>query len=273
MNRTIPPPDIEPAPEVMRLSHLWAGYGQEPVLEDINLSVRELDFIGLIGPNGSGKTTLFRVMLGLLPPLRGAVTILGQPVQQGRRYVGYVPQHVEFDEDFPIRVEDVVLSGRLGRRGWRRSYGEEDHRVVTTALEAVELMDQRHRRLGELSGGQRKRAYIARALATDPKILLLDEPLAGVDSHIGTHLYGLLQQLNQRLTILMISHDIGAISTCVKTVGCLNRRLYYHNERQITPEMLEIVYQCPVDLIAHGVPHRVFPQHLLEEITSSERQP
>ncbi|MFM7221492.1 MAG: metal ABC transporter ATP-binding protein [Nodosilinea sp.] len=273
MNRTLPPPDTEPAPEVICLSHLWAGYGQEPVLEDINLSVRELDFIGLIGPNGSGKTTLFRVMLGLLPPLRGSVTILGQPMQQGRRYVGYVPQHVEFDEDFPIRVEDVVLSGRLGRRGWRRSYGEEDHRVVTTALEAVELVNHRHRRLGELSGGQRKRAYIARALATDPKILLLDEPLAGVDSHIGTHLYELLQQLNQHLTILMISHDIGAISSCVKTVGCLNRRLYYHNEKQITPEMLEIVYQCPVDLIAHGVPHRVFPQHLLAEITSPDQQP
>jgi zinc transport system ATP-binding protein len=252
--------------EVISIQHLWAGYDHEPVLEDINLSVKELDFIGLIGPNGSGKTTLFRVLLGLLSPLQGSVHIMGMSVWKGRRFLGYVPQSVEFDRAFPINVWDVVLMGRLGRRGLLQRFTNEDQACVEQALKSVELLHLRDRPLGELSGGQRKRVYVARALATDPFILLLDEPMAGIDPHAETHIYDLLKQLNQRMTILMISHDIGAIASCVKTIGCLNRRLYYHGERQITPQMLEMVYQCPVDLIAHGVPHRIFPRHLQEEI-------
>jgi zinc transport system ATP-binding protein len=252
--------------EVISIRHLWARYTREPVLEDVNLSVKELDFIGLIGPNGSGKTTLFRVLLGLLPPMSGEVRIMGKSVKQGRRYIGYVPQNVEFDRIFPISVWDVVLLGRLGKRRLLQNYTNKDDICVEEALRSVEMLHLRDRPLGELSGGQRKRVYIARALATEPKILLLDEPVAGIDPHIGTHIYDLLKQLNDRITILMISHDIGAIASCVKTVGCLNRQLYYHAEKQITPEMLEVVYQCPVDLIAHGVPHRVFPEHLTEEI-------
>jgi zinc transport system ATP-binding protein len=253
-------------PEVISIQHLWAGYDYEPVLEDINLSVKALDFIGLIGPNGSGKTTLFKVLLGLLSPLRGEVRIMGQRPKQGRRYIGYVPQHVDFDRAFPISVWDVVLLGRLGKRRLFQNYTAKDNACVMEALDNVEMLDLRDRPLSELSGGQRKRIYIARALATEPQILLLDEPLAGIDPHVGTHLYDLLKKLNDHITILMISHDIGAIASCVKTVGCLNRRLFYHEEKKITPEMLEMVYQCPVDLIAHGVPHRVFPQHLLDEI-------
>ena len=253
-------------PEIISIRHLWAGYDREPILEDIDLSVKELDFIGLIGPNGSGKTTLFKVLLGLLPPMGGKVRIMGRSVKQGRRYVGYVPQNVEFDRDFPISVWDVVLLGRLGRRRLLQRYTAVDSEKVAEALRSVEMLNLRDRPIGELSGGQRKRVYIARALAAEPKILLLDEPLAGIDPHAGNHIYELLKQLNEYITILMISHDIGAIASCVKTVGCLNRRLFYHGEKQVTPEMLEVVYQCPVDLIAHGVPHRVFPQHTIEEI-------
>ncbi|MCX7594681.1 MAG: metal ABC transporter ATP-binding protein [Fischerella sp.] len=253
-------------PEVISIQHLWAGYDHEPVLEDINLSVQELDFIGLIGPNGSGKTTLFKVLLGLLAPMQGEVRIMGMSVKKGRRYLGYVPQTVEFDRAFPINVWDVVLLGRLGKRQLLQRYTAKDKECVAEALRSVEMLHLRDRPIGELSGGQRKRVYIARALATEPKILLLDEPMAGVDPHVETHIYQLLKHLNERITILMISHDIGAIASCVKTVGCLNRRLYYHGEKQITPEMLQMVYQCPVDLIAHGIPHRVFPRHLTEEI-------
>lgn len=252
--------------EVISIQHLWAGYTHEPVLEDITLSVKELDFIGLIGPNGSGKTTLFKVLLGLLPPMQGEVQIMGMSVQKGRRFLGYVPQSVEFDRAFPISVREVVLLGRLGRRKLLQHFTNDDQICVEKALESVELLHLRDRPIGELSGGQRKRVYIARALATDPAILLLDEPMAGIDPHVETHIYDLLKHLNEQITILMISHDIGAIASCVKTVGCLNRRLYYHGEHQITPQMLEMVYQCPVDLIAHGVPHRVFPRHLEEEI-------
>jgi zinc transport system ATP-binding protein len=250
--------------EVISIQHLWAGYEQEPVLEDVNLSVYEGDFIGLIGPNGGGKTTLLRVLLGLLPPTRGRVRILGLPVQEGRRMIGYVPQVVEFDRDFPINVWDVARMGRLGQRRLLQRYTAEDDAVVAEALHRVDLYDLRRRPIGELSGGQRQRAYIARALATQPEILLLDEPTSSVDPQVSGNIYELLRELNQHVTILLISHDMSAISSHVKTVGCLNRRLFYHGEQEITVDMLALAYQCPIDLIAHGVPHRVFSTHTHE---------
>ena len=247
--------------EVIAVQDLWAGYNGEQVLEDINLTVYERDFVGLIGPNGGGKTTLIRVLLGLLPPTRGEVRIMGRPVQEGRRALGYVPQVVEFDHEFPISVWEVARMGRLGRRRLLQRYTAEDDAIVEKALRQVELLDLRRRPIGELSSGQRQRVYIARALATQPEILLLDEPTSSVDPQVSSSIYELLQQLNERVTIMLISHDMSAISSYVKTVGCLNRRLFYHHEEEITADMLELAYQCPIDLIAHGVPHRVFPAH------------
>ncbi len=247
--------------EVIAVRHVWAGYEQEPVLEDINLSVYEGDFVGLIGPNGGGKTTLLRVLLGLLPPMRGEVRIMGRPVQEGRRAIGYVPQTIEFDREFPISVWDVARMGRLGRRGLLQRYTAEDDAIVAQVLRQVELYDLRRRPIGELSSGQRQRVYIARALATQPQILLLDEPTSSVDPQVSAGIYELLRALNERVTIVLISHDMSAISSYVKTVGCLNRRLFYHGGQELTPDMLELAYQCPIDLIAHGVPHRVFAAH------------
>ena len=250
------------AREVIAVKHLWAGYGGDVVLEDINLSVGEFDFIGLIGPNGAGKTTLLKVLLGLLPVLRGEVCVMGGPVKEGRRHIGYVPQLAQFDRGFPIVVWDVVRMGRMGKRRLLQRFTSEDDEIVAESLRRVDMLDLRTRPIGELSGGQRQRVYIARALATMPAILILDEPMASVDVQVRNSIYELLQRLNERITILMVSHDVSAISTVVKSVGCLNRWLYYHGGRELTPGMLEAAYQCPVDLIAHGVPHRVFPEHL-----------
>lgn len=252
--------------EVIAVRHLWAGYEREQVLEDINLSVYEGDFIGLIGPNGGGKTTLLKVLLGLLSPTRGEVWIMGRPVQEGRRMIGYVPQVVEFDREFPISVWDVARMGRLGKRRLLQRYTAEDDAIVAEALHQVELYDLRQRPIGELSGGQRQRANIARALATQPAILLLDEPTSSVDPQVSSGIYELLRRLNEQVTILLISHDMSAVSSYVKTVGCLNRRLFYHGGQEITAEMLELAYQCPIDLIAHGVPHRVFSMHSHDEV-------
>jgi len=252
--------------EVLYLEDVWAGYDGRPVLEGINLSVKERDFVGIIGPNGGGKTTLLRVMLGLIRPTRGRVRVLGQSTARGRRFVGYVPQQVDFDRDFPINVWDVALMGRLGRRGLLRRYTPQDRHAVTRALQQVEMLDAKDRPIGELSTGQRQRVYIARALATEPQILFLDEPTASVDSQVTTSIYELLQRLNEHVTILLVSHDMSVISSYVKTVGCLNRRLFYHESKEITPEMLEGAYHCPIDLIAHGVPHRVFAPHSEKEV-------
>lgn len=246
---------------VIEVEGLWAGYDHENVLEDVNLTLAPLDFVGLIGPNGGGKTTLIRVLLGLLSPNRGRVRIMGKPVSEGRRHVGYVPQQVDFDRDFPIRMWDVVRMGRLGERRLLQRFTAEDDEAVAEALDRVALLPLCDRPIGKLSSGQRQRVYIARALVTDPDILLLDEPTASVDPQVSTTIYELLQQLNSHVTILLISHDMSAVSSHVKTIGCLNRRLFYHNEKQLTAEMLEQVYHCPVDLIAHGVPHRVFADH------------
>lgn len=252
--------------EVISIRHLWAKYEHEPVLEDINLSVKELDFIGLIGPNGGGKTTLIKVLLGLLSPTRGEVRVMGKSVKEGRRDIGYVPQTVEFDRDFPISVWDVARMGRLGKLRRLQRYTAKDDEIVAEALRNVEMLDLRSRHIGELSGGQRQRVYIARALATEPKILLLDEPTASVDPRVSSRIYELLSHLNDHITIMMISHDMNAVSSYVKTIGCLNRRLFYHADKQLTPDMLELAYQCPIDLIAHGVPHRVFPEHINRKV-------
>lgn len=252
---------IAPQPEIIAVQHLWAGYDHEPILEDINLSVREHDFIGLLGPNGSGKTTLFRVLLGLLRPIQGSVKIMGLPPHKGRRHIGYVPQTVSFDREFPISVWEVVMLGRLSQRRLLQPFTARDRQIVQDVLDQLEIAHLRHRAIGQLSGGQRQRVYIARALVTEPKVLLLDEPMASVDQAASSNLYDVLQELNKSVTIVMISHDIGTISAVVKTVGCLNRRLYYHGDNRITPEMLNFAYKCPVDLIAHGIPHRVFAHH------------
>jgi zinc transport system ATP-binding protein len=250
---------------------LSAGYNGELVLQNINLTLRNRDFVGVIGPNGGGKTTLLRVLLGLLKPAAGTVEIMGLPPEKGRRFVGYVPQIIEFDRAFPISVWNVVRMGRLGSERESQTSDTRTRRLgrssstgdgaVEQALRDVDMLDYRRRPIGELSGGQRQRVYIARALASRPRLLLLDEPTSSVDPHVRESVYELLQGLNEDLTILLVTHDVGVLSAYVKTVGCLNRYLHYHGEKQLTPEMLQVAYECPVDLIAHGVPHRVFSEH------------
>ena len=239
---------------VIEISGLWAGYDNEIVLEDVDFTAYERDFVGIIGPNGGGKTTLLKVLLGLLTPWRGHMQIMGESVQRGRRHLGYVPQIAEFDRQFPITVWDVVRMGLLRPGKLLRRYNSADNDQAAEALRRVDMLDLRRRPIGALSGGQRQRVYIARALVAQPEILLLDEPTASVDPQIRTSVYDLLRELNEQVTIIIISHDVGAISSFVKTIGCLNRHLFYHYEKELTTEMLEAAYHCPIDLIAHGVP-------------------
>jgi len=252
----------ETGPPAIEMSHVWAGYDGDSVLEDVSLVVHAHDFVGLIGPNGGGKTTLLRVLLGLVTPDRGRVRIMGHSVRQGRRFLGYVPQTVELDHQFPINVWDVAMMGRLGKRGLLHGFTAEDEEIVSDALREVDMLDQRQRLIGDLSGGQRQRVYIARALAGEPQVLLLDEPATNIDPKVSSNIYELLRELNEHMAILMVTHDMSVVSAYVKTVGCLNRRLFYHGDEHLEPGILEEAYQCPIEMIAHGVPHRVFAEHV-----------
>lgn len=251
---------------VIELEDVWAGYENDPVLEAVNFRMGPGDYVGLIGPNGGGKTTLIKVVLGLLKPVRGNVRVMGVSAEKGRKFIGYVPQAQQDDKAFPIRVWDVVSMGRLRPNLLRNLLlNKEDEMVIERSLRQMDILDLAKRPINELSGGQRQRVTIARALAAEPKILLLDEPTSSVDSRSSSQLYDLLAELNQTISILLISHDLTAISTYVKTIGCVNRRLVYNAQKEITEEMLSTAYDCPVDLVAHGLPHRVLPHHHAED--------
>jgi len=175
--------------------------------------------------------------------------------------MGYVPQYTVFDREFPINVRDVVLMGRLSKASLLRRYSALDKQIAERMLERVGMQSFSHRQIGRLSGGQLQRVLIARALASQPKILLLDEPTSSIDVESETGLYELLKELNQSITIVLVSHDIGAISRHVNSIACLNRKLYHHGSKELTPEVVESVYGCPIDLLAHGAPHRVLDHH------------
>ena len=200
-------------------------------------------------------------MLGLLKPDMGRIRILGQAPHDASHRVGYVPQGTDFNRGFPVSVLDVALMGRMSTSRIGRRYSREDREKVKDLLEKVGMWGYRNRPIGKLSGGQRQRVFIARALATNPEILFLDEPTASVDSEFQTDLYDFLKALNKEVTIVVISHDIGIISAHMKSIACVNKHFIFHSGAEITQEMLDMAYQCPVDLIAHGLPHRVLHSH------------
>ena len=243
------------------------SYNGQPVLENVNLLIRKGDFTAMIGPNGGGKTTLLKLMLGLLKPDNGKIEVLGKPPMISAPMIGYVPQDVNINKSFPITALDVVLMGTLEpKKRWARKT-ESNRSEAFEALKRLEMERYAEKRIGELSGGQLQRIFIARALVTKPRLLLLDEPTASIDTKGQAEFFQLLKDLNADITILIVSHDLLVISRFVKSVACVNRRLHYHNHAEITGDMLEIMYPCtveevcPVELVAHGLPHRVLKRH------------
>lgn len=242
---------------LIRIKNLDVAYQKHLVLSDISLSIYDRDFIGIIGPNGGGKTTLIKAILGLMKPLRGTIEYGLEKSE-----IGYLPQGYQVDEQFPITVREVVASGLGTGRITGRRLQNEHRQLVDGVLEKVGMLSLHLRPIGRLSGGEFQRTMLARAIISSPKLLVMDEPDTHVDNKFETELYALLRDLNQKMSILLVSHDIGIISPYIKTIACVNRDLHYHASNEINQEQLK-VYNCPVEIISHGpVPHRVMKEHI-----------
>ena len=245
---------------LIELRKVCAGYGRKQVLRDIDLTVYECDFLGVIGPNGGGKTTLVKTILGLKKPLSGTLVFYhgGQPVPSIR--MGYLPQYNRIDRDFPISVYEVVLSG-LRQRAWR-PYPARAHAAVQAMLRRMGLEDLSRRPIGTLSGGQLQRALLARAIVAEPDVVILDEPSTYIDKRFETQLYQLLDDINRECAIILVSHDLGSVLQNVRTIACVNETLDYHPDTELPEGWLEEKFNCPIDLIGHGnYPHRVLKCH------------
>lgn len=251
------------AKKILELENITAGYNGRIVIEDINFSVCEKDFIGIIGTNGSGKTTLLKVIMGLVTPLKGRVRFFAAGHESGSRIynIGYLPQVAMFDHKFPISVFDVVISGLSGKTGLLKHFSKEEKRKAYEVMKHMDILQLKKKPIGELSGGQMQRVFLARALVSSPRLLLLDEPNTFVDKGFEINFFEILKELNRQVAIILVSHDLGMIFSHVKAIACVNRNLFYHDSNEITQELLDN-YNCPIDLITHGdLPHRVLKSH------------
>lgn len=260
--------DAHPMVDIADLSFSYPG---QEVLSGINFTVYPGDFVAIIGPNGGGKTTLVKLILGLLKPSRGTLRVNGMVPGRGGAVIGYVPQQINHNHNFPASALDVVLMGRHSpHKRWSFFGGEEDRHAALEALEKMGMEKYAERKITDLSGGQRQRVLIARALVTDPDLLVLDEPTASIDTKGQTDFFNLLKALNNELTILVVSHDLLVVSSYAKSIACVNRRLHYHNVVGSTTELMNAFYSCsveevcPVETVTRGLAINTFldiPRH------------
>ncbi|MDR3219382.1 MAG: ATP-binding cassette domain-containing protein [Dysgonamonadaceae bacterium] len=237
------------------IRNMSAGYDGNLALKEVSLQVFEQDFLGIIGPNGGGKTTLIKTILGLIKPVSGVIT----KNSALKENIGYMPQTNLIDTQFPILVAEVVESGLMAGKGLSTSEKKKKVQAVISEMGIETIVDKA---IGELSGGQLQRTLLARAIVNDPVLLILDEPNAYVDKRFESRFYQLLQEINRRTAIMLVSHDIGTVISNVKNIACVNETLHYHSGTDVTGDWLEEHLACPFEVIAHGdVPHRVLKKH------------
>jgi zinc transport system ATP-binding protein len=237
--------------DVIKVNHVSFSYDGIPVLEDVHFTIPERSFISIVGPNAGGKTTLLKLMLGLLRPSQGTIAVLGMDPVKARTRSGYMPQQVQLDLQFPVSVLDVVLMGRMGH-GWSIGpFSRTDRAIALDALRKLEMQDLAGRPFMALSGGQRQRVLIARALASEPEMLFLDEPTANVDMVVETELFELLHQMSKTITVVVVSHDLGFVSHYVQSVVCVNRCVRLHPTAAVTGEVIRDLYLSDVCMVRH----------------------
>ncbi len=242
---------------IIEVKNLSFSYDKEKVLEDINLNIKKEDFFAIIGPNGGGKSTFLKLLLGILKPTSGSIKVFGENVEKNFLKFGYVPQDTSINKNFPIKVLDVVLQGRLGlsKKFW--GFSKEDLKISKDALEKVGVLEYQDKRISDLSGGQRQRVFIARALATDAKVLILDEPTASIDSKGQISLYSTLKELNKQKCIITVSHDVNVVLGFANKVAYINKTLYLHNSPATNKaKILQDIgsldsHICPIELMVN----------------------
>lgn len=249
-------------PAVFDVEHLTYRAGSQTILEDISLKILQGEYCAVIGPNGGGKTTLIRLLLGLQKPASGTIKLFGQPLKRFKRWerIGYVPQHVtQTDRLFPGTVEEIVSMGRISGLDWHKRWQPEDREKIARAMEHMEVTSLSKKLIGELSGGQRQRVMIARALASEPKVLILDEPNTGVDQPSQQRFYELLRRLNreEHITVLFVTHDVGVIVDDIARLFTVNRRIATCNDPKafLSCEGMSELYGVEAHLLSHHHRH------------------
>ena len=240
-----------PLDKVVEFQNVSFSYNSRLVLENVNLTVSDKEFVWVVGPNGGGKTTLVKLLLGLLQPKTGVVKVFGSPAAAARRRIGYMPQQAQLDLRFPVTARDVVLMGRLNRGLLPAKYSSSDKDTVRNVLQLVGLESMADSPLKDLSGGQQRRLLIARALACQPDMLLLDEPTANLDSIAERELFQILKKLNRQLTVMMISHDPAFVSDFVEQVVCVNRTVAVHPTTERDREFIGELYGDSLRMVRH----------------------
>ncbi|AVM53058.1 zinc ABC transporter ATP-binding protein [Bacteroides zoogleoformans] len=244
---------------MIEIKNLYAGYDGRIVLRDVNLTIYERDFLGIIGPNGGGKTTLIKCILGLLKPISGEILYSGERLPLT---IGYLPQYNSIDRKFPITVEEVVLSGLSSKKKLVSRFNSLHREKARDVIVRMGLEGMEQRAIGSLSGGQMQRALLGRAIISDPQVVILDEPSTYIDKRFEARLYELLAEINKECAIILVSHDIGTVLQQVKSIACVNETLDYHPDTGITGEWLERNFNCPIELLGHGtLPHRILGEH------------
>lgn len=251
---------------IIQLAGVCAAYGSRRVLSDVNLTVYERDFLGIIGPNGGGKTTLMKIILGLKSVACGTVTCFRSGKKVPHICMGYLPQYSQIDTKFPISVYEVVRSGMNHEKHLWQSYSAEQCERAREMVKRMGLESLAERPVGALSGGQLQRALLGRAIVSRPEVLILDEPNTYIDKQFEGQLYDMLEEINRHTAIILVSHDVGSVLQNVRSIACVDGTLHYHPETETAMEWIGRHLDCPIELVGHGeLPHRVLKNHLPAE--------